>query len=135
LAVMVDTVEKHIDMIKTTSGDVDVILVGGGSIILPDKLNGVKKLYKPEHFDCANAFGSAMAKVSGTCEKLIPYDKIPRHEAIKSVRKEAFKIAMQNGALKDSIEIVDESEVSLSYFPDNTHRVKVRVAGELKTED
>lgn len=41
---------------------IDVLLVGGGGIIAPDKLSGVSQIIRPPFFDVANAVGAAMAK-------------------------------------------------------------------------
>ena len=52
-----------IDLMKTSSDEVDVILVGGGSVLIPEdtKWIGVSKIIKPEHFGCANALGAVIA--------------------------------------------------------------------------
>ena len=50
---------------KTSPEDITVLLVGGGSIISPDSLVGVKEIIRPPFFGVANAVGAAMAK--GTC--------------------------------------------------------------------
>ena len=47
---------------KTSPEDVTVLLVGGGSIIVPDKLSGVANIIRPPFFGVANAVGAAMAK-------------------------------------------------------------------------
>ena len=39
-----------------------MLLVGGGSIIAPDELAGVKEIIRPPFFSVANAVGAAMAK-------------------------------------------------------------------------
>ncbi len=39
-----------------------MLLVGGGSIIAPDELVGVKEIIRPPFFGVANAVGAAMAK-------------------------------------------------------------------------
>ena len=83
MAVIRGMVEDSIDSMKVSSADMDVILVGGGSIILPEDLAGAAQVIKPEHFGCANAIGSAISKVSGTFEQLINYDEIPREKAIR----------------------------------------------------
>lgn len=89
-------VEDAIDAMKVSNTDSDVILVGGGSIILPDHLEGAATVLKPEHFGCANAIGSAISKVSGTYEKLIDYHEIPREQALGTGRKtEAIDIAVR----------------------------------------
>jgi UDP-N-acetylenolpyruvoylglucosamine reductase len=56
-------VEDAIDMIKTSIEDQPVILVGGGSALIPAdaKFKGVSEILKPEHNDCANALGAAIA--------------------------------------------------------------------------
>jgi hypothetical protein len=77
LARIVEMVEDHLDSMKSSGDAVDVVLVGGGSILLPDRIAGAKKLYKPDHFAVANAIGSAISKVSGAYEKLVSYDETP----------------------------------------------------------
>ena len=47
---------------KTSPEDITVLLVGGGSIIAPDSLVGVKEIIRPPFFGVANAVGAAMAK-------------------------------------------------------------------------
>ena len=47
---------------KTSPEDITVLLVGGGSIIAPDSLIGVKEIIRPPYFGVANAVGAAMAK-------------------------------------------------------------------------
>ncbi len=47
---------------KTSPEDVTVLLVGGGSIIVPYKLSGVARIIRPPFFGVANAVGAAMAK-------------------------------------------------------------------------
>lgn len=47
---------------KTSPEDVTVLLVGGGSIIAPDSLEGVAEIIRPPYFSVANAVGAAMAK-------------------------------------------------------------------------
>jgi N-methylhydantoinase A/oxoprolinase/acetone carboxylase beta subunit len=131
LAKIVAMVEDHIDQMKTSSEDVDVVLVGGGSILLPSKIKGAKNLYKPNHFALANAIGSAISKVSGTFEKLISYDETPREQAIEMAKKEAIALAIQAGARPETVEIVDVEDVPLQYHAGNTCRVKVKAAGEL----
>ncbi|MFQ7550523.1 MAG: hypothetical protein ACLRMZ_09720 [Blautia marasmi] len=55
-------VEEGIDAMKVSSQDVEVIMVGGGSIILPKELEGTSRSVNPEHARTANAIGSAISK-------------------------------------------------------------------------
>jgi N-methylhydantoinase A/oxoprolinase/acetone carboxylase beta subunit len=131
LSRIVEMVEESLDRIKTSGEDIDVILVGGGSILLPEKIAGVKKLYKPENFAVANAIGSAISKVSGVYEKLVSFNEVPREKALEDGKAEAIKLAVKAGAKPETVEIVDVEDVPLQYQPNNTNRVKVKAAGEL----
>ena len=125
-------VEDAIDAMKVSNTDSDVILVGGGSIILPDHLEGAATVLKPEHFGCANAIGSAISKVSGTYEKLIDYHEIPRDQALEQAKAEAIDIAVEAGAIRETVEIIEVEDVPLAYYPGNTNRVKIKAAGDLR---
>ena len=124
-------VEDSIDSMKVSSADMDVILVGGGSIILPEQLAGAATVVKPEHFGCANAIGSAISKVSGTYEQLINYDEIPRDQALEQAKAEAVELAVASGAIRDTVEIIEVEDVPLAYYAGHTSRVKVKAAGDL----
>ena len=123
--------EDSLDAMKVSSDDVDVILVGGGSIILPEDLAGAKSVTKHEHGGVANAIGSAISKVSGTYEQLIDYNVIPREEALAQARAGAIELAVEAGAIRETVEIIDAEDVPLQYYPGNTVRVKIKAAGDL----
>lgn len=123
--------EDAIDAMKVSSDDVDVILVGGGSIILPQDLAGARSVTQHEFGGVANAIGSAISKVSGTYEQLVDYDKIPRDEALTKARADAVELAVAAGAIRETVEIIDVEDVPLQYYPGNTARVKIKAAGDL----
>ena len=131
MAVIRGMVEDSIDSMKVSSADMDVILVGGGSIILPEDLAGAAQVIKPEHFGCANAIGSAISKVSGTFEQLINYDEIPREKALEQAKDEAVNLAVNAGAIRETVEIIEVEDVPLAYYAGNTNRVKIKAAGDL----
>lgn len=124
-------IEDSIDAMKVSGADIDAVLVGGGSIIVPDRLAGTKTVVKPDHFGTANAIGSAISKVSGTLEQLINYDEIPRDEALEKARAAAVELAVQSGAVRETVEIIEVEDVPLAYYPGNTNRVKIKAAGDL----
>ena len=123
--------EDCIDSLKLSGGDVDVVLVGGGSIILPKDLAGTSQVCNPEHFGCANAIGSAISKVSGNYEQLIDYDQIPRDQALSQAKEEAARLAVEAGAIPDTVEIIEVEDVPLAYCVGSTSRVRVKAAGDL----
>jgi len=131
MKVIISLAEDGIDSMKISNADIDVILVGGGSIVLPENLMGAKTVSKPNHFGIANAIGSAISKVSGTLEKLVNYDEIPREKALQQAKEAAINIAVESGAVRETVEIIDVEDVPLAYYPGNTNRIKVKAAGDL----
>lgn len=126
-----EMIEDAIDSMKLSADDVDVVLTGGGSIIVPQRIAGARKVVMPAHFGCANAIGSAMSKVSGYYEKLVSYDEIEREKALQLASNEAILEASRSGALMDSVEIVELEDVPLQYYPGNMVRIRIKAAGEL----
>lgn len=132
MAQMKAMVEDAIDAMKVSGADVDVILVGGGSITLPTDLRGASSVLKPAFFGTANAIGSAISKVSGTIERLIDYEQTPRDIALESAKADAVEMAVEAGAVRETVEIVDVEDIPLQYYAGNTNRVKIKAAGDLK---
>lgn len=131
MAVITEKLEENIDKMKISSQAIEVILVGGGSIIAQEKLKGAKSILKPKYFDVANAIGSAISKVSGTLEKLVSYDEVPREEALEKAKEEATNMAVAAGAIRETVQIIDVEDVPLAYYPGNTSRIKIKAAGKL----
>ena len=121
-----------IGSMKISSQDIEAVLVGGGSVLLPKNLHGTSTVYNPEHSGCANAIGSAISKVSGTYEQLVDYNVTPRETAIEQAKAEAARLAVEAGAIEDTVEIIESEDVPLAYYPGNTSRVKVKAAGDLR---
>ena len=119
-----------IDLAGIQVGD-KVCVVGGGAIVLPHELAGTAEVDAPEHAGCANAIGSAISKVSGVYEALVDYDVTPRDEALAAARAAAVEAAVEAGAVRDTVEIIDAEDVPLAYYPGHTNRVKVKAAGDL----
>ena len=40
-------------------------------------------------------------------------------------------MAVDAGAVRETVEIIDLEDVPLAYYPGNTNRVKIKAAGEL----
>jgi N-methylhydantoinase A/oxoprolinase/acetone carboxylase beta subunit len=125
-------VERAVDRMKTSADPVPVVVVGGGSILVPSDLAGASRVYKPDHYEVANAVGVAIAQVSGEVDRIYSLDEQSRDEAMEDARSEATDNAVTAGADRDSVEIVDVEEVPLSYLPGNAVRIKVKAAGALE---
>lgn len=126
-----DITEVALDKIKTQAGPVDLVLVGGGHIIIPDNLKGVRHLYRKPDGDVANAIGASIAQVSGQYEGLYQYQYSPRKDSISDATEKATTQAIAAGATANSIKVVEISEIPLDYVPENTNRVRIKVVGDL----
>lgn len=123
-------VETCIDEMKTSSGDVEVILVGGGSILVPHQLEGASEVLLPEHFGVANAIGSAIAQVSGQIEKVFSLENTTREAALREAKELAVEEAISAGAAPESVEIIDIEYVPLAYLG-SAVRIRVKAVGNL----
>lgn len=129
---IVNDVEVAIDRIKTSAAPVLVILVGGGSILLPDKLKGASEVIRPDNFGVANAIGAAISQISGQVERIFLLDELGREKTIEYAKKLAIEKAIKAGADPGKCEIVDLEDVPLAYIPGNATRIKVKAAGPFR---
>jgi N-methylhydantoinase A/oxoprolinase/acetone carboxylase beta subunit len=125
-------VEEAIDRMKTSPDPVPVILVGGGSILLPGNLKGASKVIKPKNFEVANAIGAAIAQVSGEIDKVFSLEERGREEVLREAKEIAVEEAIKAGADPNTVEIVDVDEIPLAYLPGNAIRIRAKAAGYLK---
>ena len=66
-----------------------------------------------------------------TYEKLMNYDELPREQSLEKARHEAIELAVEAGAVRETVEIIEMEDVPLAYYPGNTNRVKIKAAGDL----
>ena len=131
LALIKATVERTVDQVKTTDGDVPIVLVGGGSILVSDSLEGAERLVVPEHSAEANAIGAAMAQVGGVVDKVYSYRAAPREACLEVAREEAAERLVEAGGERATMEIVELEEIPLAYSGDDSVRVRVKAVSDL----
>lgn len=122
-------VEETVDRMKTEAGDVPLIAVGGGAFLIPDKIDGVSKVIRVEHGDCANAVGAAIAQVSGECDQI--FREMTRNDAIAAANAIAADRAVAAGADRKTLKTIETEDMPIAYLPGNSLRVRVRVVGDV----
>src|SRR5699024_6145747 len=95
---------------------------------------GASTMIKPDHFEAANAVGAAIAQVSGEVDRVYSLDAVSRDEAIGSAKQEATDRAVEAGAERSTVTIVDVEDVPLAYLPGNATRIRVKAVGDLPLE-
>jgi len=122
---------EAIDRVKSAKGDRTLIAVGGGSILIPDRLPGISEVIRPEHFDAANAVGAAIASVSGQVDRIFHLGSQGREAILREAKEEALDNAVAAGAEAESVQIVEIEEIPLAYLNTPTVRIRVKAAGSL----
>jgi N-methylhydantoinase A/oxoprolinase/acetone carboxylase beta subunit len=128
---MVEMVEETIEKMKTSNTPVPVILVGGGSVLLPGELKGASEVIKPHNSGVANAIGSAIAQVSGQIEKIFSVDELGREKTLEAAKEMARQEAIIAGADPENLFIVDFEDIPLAYIPGNATKIRAKAAGPL----
>jgi len=130
--VMREMVVEVIDRMKTTADDIPVVIVGGGSILLPEMMRGASEVIRPDHFDVANAIGAAISQISGSIDGVFDVSAKGRDAVIEEVKEAARAEALKAGADEGTLEIVEIDEIPLAYLPSNAVRFRVKAVGKLK---
>lgn len=129
-AEIVRIIEDAVDAMKTSAAEVTVVLVGGGSILAPQQLEGASCVLRPEHFGVANAIGSAIAQVSGQVAKVFSLSEVPRAQAIEESKKRACDEAVAAGADPSTVEVIDVEDIPMAYLGDALC-IRVKAVGDL----
>jgi N-methylhydantoinase A/oxoprolinase/acetone carboxylase beta subunit len=122
-------VEAHADRIKTRAGDAVLLAVGGGSFLIPDRLQGISRVVRVEHGSCANAVGAAIAQVSGEVDQV--FQGLDRPEAISRGRGLAEQRAVEAGADPNGLTLVEAEDIPIAYLPGHALRVRIKVVGNI----
>jgi N-methylhydantoinase A/oxoprolinase/acetone carboxylase beta subunit len=122
-------IEESVDRMKTQSGDIQLIAVGGGAFLVPDRLAGVSRVIRVPHADCANAVGAAIAQVSGEVDRV--FRDLSRGEALARAAALAADRAIAAGAERSTLKTVESEDIPIAYLPGNCLRVRVRVVGDV----
>jgi N-methylhydantoinase A/oxoprolinase/acetone carboxylase beta subunit len=120
-----------VDRVKTARGDRPLIVVGGGSVLVPANLPGVSEVVRPPNHDVANAVGAAIAAVSGQVDRVYPLGAGGRDAALAEAEVQARAIAVRSGADAARLAVVAVDEVPLSYLQHPATRIRLKVAGPL----
>jgi N-methylhydantoinase A/oxoprolinase/acetone carboxylase beta subunit len=123
--------DQGIDRMKPSSEPMPMVLVGGGAILVTNKLDAASEMVCPQHSDVANAIGAAIAQIGGEAERLVSYRDLPRREAIEQVTHEAFALARAAGADVATIKVADIEETAISYMDEGSTRLRIKAVGEI----
>ncbi len=131
LSIADEMLAEAVDRVKTAKGDVVLIAVGGGSVLVPEALPGIAAVLRPEHFEVANAVGAAIGTVSGQIDRIFQQAGRSRQQIIDEACAQACNEAVRAGADPNAVEVVDLEDIPLSYLTNPGLRLRVKAAGPL----
>ncbi len=133
-AVFIHAVEEGIERMRITPEPLPLVLVGGGSVLLPDRLGGAQQVLRPEHFDVANAIGAATAEVSGRSDRVYAFSGSGRERVLSEAVAAAEADAIRAGADPEGLEVREIEEIPMAYISSDSVRVRIVVAGRLRRD-
>ncbi|KAI5284342.1 hypothetical protein KEM54_001413 [Ascosphaera aggregata] len=117
--------ENLIDRVKNSPDPCTLILVGGGSILCPPRLEGVNRIIIPKYAGVANAIGAAIAQICGRAERKVNVSDV--ETARQQVKDQALADAESHGGVAGTAIVTKDSVVGVPYV-DHMKTVSVEVA-------
>ena len=127
-----ELLERAIEDMKVSAAPVTVLLVGGGSVIHMDDLEGVAECMSPPHHDSANAVGAAIAKVAGEVDVIELLAGRNENEIVAAAKQKAVAAAVAKGADVADVKIVELEKIPLQYVTNKATRILVKAVGKLQ---
>jgi N-methylhydantoinase A/oxoprolinase/acetone carboxylase beta subunit len=124
--------ETVIEEMKVSAEPATVLLVGGGSIVFMDELDGVAACIRPPHHDSANAIGAAIAKVAGEVDIIEILEGRNEKAVLESACAKAIQAALDKGASREDVKIVAIEKIPLQYVSNRATRIVVKAVGSLE---
>ncbi|MDR1710479.1 MAG: hydantoinase/oxoprolinase family protein [Propionibacteriaceae bacterium] len=121
-------VERH----QVPQGGLPLLAVGGGAHLVGSDIPGVSQVIRPPHSALANAYGAAIAEVSGSVDRVYNYDRFGREHCLDAAQEAAVDAAIQAGAKRGHVRVAAIKEVPLTYVTGQTCRVQVKATGPLR---
>lgn len=126
---------RAVEGMKVSALPVTVLLVGGGSILYMDSIDGVEECIMPPHHDSANAVGAAIAKVAGTVDVIEILAEKDEKVAVKEAEERAIEAAVDRGADRSDVKIAEVEKLPLQYVTNKATRIMVKAVGKLKVPE
>ncbi|MBS0621749.1 MAG: hydantoinase/oxoprolinase family protein [Verrucomicrobia bacterium] len=119
-------IQRAIQRAEIGKSDLPIVVVGGGASLMPAGMG--QRYVIPPHAGAANAYGAALAEVSGQVDTVISLEQ-ERHKKLEELQQLAIDRAVSAGALRSAVRIAHMEVVSYSYMPGGMARVSLVAAG------
>lgn len=127
--------ERAVDDMKVSELPATLLLVGGGSVVQMDPLEGVSECITPPHYDSANAVGAAIAKVAGELDTIEVLADRDQKAVLEQAKNKAIEVAVIRGADREDVKIVEIDQIPLQYVTNKATRLVIKAVGKLAPPD
>lgn len=125
-------IKEKITHLEGSSEDIPVVLVGGGSKLLVNRLFGkYKRVHHPLGYQISNAIGACFAPLSAQTDKVFWLKKRSKDEIILIEKEALIRQLLDKGAKENSIKLVLMEEYPFDYFHGEVLRIRLKAVGEL----
>jgi hypothetical protein len=124
-------IERTVNRMKVSDLPVTLLLVGGGSILQMDPLEGVAQCIIPPHHDSANAVGAAIAKVAGEIDVIEILADRDERTVLEAAQRKAIELAVARGADRTDVKIAQIDKIPLQYVSNKATRFVIKAVGRL----
>ncbi|MDR1514042.1 MAG: hydantoinase/oxoprolinase family protein, partial [Propionibacteriaceae bacterium] len=118
-----DQIAGMVARAKVPREGLPLVAVGGGAHLVPDRVPGVDQVVRPDHHAVANAYGAAIAEVSGAIDRVFHYGREGREQCLERARDLAVDAAARAGARRSQVRVTFVREVPLAYVTGQMCRV------------
>lgn len=125
--------ERVIDRLKLTPAPLPLLLVGGGSIVCPEELDGVSQVVVPKFHSVANAVGAAISRVCGSVDAIYNIAEAPLSEVLEDAKTQALANAVKAGADASNLSVVELDTLPIPYVSGQL-RVIAKAVGDLSLD-
>lgn len=129
---VIDILRETIDRVQPVKDKLPVVLVGGGSPLLVDRLFfKYGDVFHPPGYPICNAIGACMAPVSARIDRIMWLDHRSKDEVLEEVKQELFHAVERSGARRESIRLVRVEEIPFDYYKGEVIRFRLKAVGQL----
>ncbi|UFJ40766.1 hydantoinase/oxoprolinase family protein [Brevibacillus humidisoli] len=128
-----DQLRQTIDRVQPAKEKLPVVLVGGGSPLLVDRLfNKYGETIHPAGFQISNAVGACMAPVSSQIDRIYWLNNRSKEAVLDVVKQEVIEEVERSGGIKETIRLVQVEEIPFDYYKGEVIRFRLKAVGQLR---